>query len=918
MSHSAGRDREAHATAQANGVVPSSVLDALEDAILLINAEGLVSFANQKAEALFGRSRREFEGIPYTDLFCKGAAESSLIVDALNAASILRDQQATVCDGNGRPFVVELTVTSVPGEAPHVMVAVSPVGRQPVAENRLRALLDILPNIVMRLSRSGALLEVHIPPEMAADVQLYAGTDLNDLFGEEAAFSVCEHVGRVLGTGRPQRFTFERKESGRRRLYEARLSALQDDEVLAVVFDVTTSGSDEEAYQESEQRFSAIFNSMFQFIGLMRPDGTLIEANDTALEFAGVSEEDVVDRPFWETPWWQISEPTKQELREAVSRAAEGEFVRYDVEILGADDQRAIIDFSIQPIFDEEGNVVLLIPEGRDITEQVRVKQALENSRQLLSGIADVTPDGVMALKAVRDDAGEILDFEWLFANPASEKIVGRSAEYLTGRRLLEESPELRGVGLFPAYVRAVETGHAGEHEYYAEIDGEDRHFHSTFSRLGDGIATTIRDVTEERLRADRLLASQLQLSRAQRLASLGSWEWDPQEHTLTWSDELYKIYGLEVGQPVSWDQCLEMVHPDDRPAVEAALADALEQQSFFSFTERIIRCDGEERILSSTGEVVVDEDGYVVMMGVCHDVTSIRRAEEQIRENAERFRRLADQMTDLVTLHDRDGTYLYVSPSAVRILGFEPHEMIGRKPGDFLHPEDWRRFREGSRAGQTMPDEVIARFKTAQNSWVWLEFLTTAITNDRGEVTSYQSSARDVTMRVEAQQEAARSSAVLAQRNRELQDFAYVASHDLQEPLRKIRAFADILGDDHAANLDEEGIFFLKRIQESASRMSTLISDLLAFSRVSTKAKPFEVVDLNTIAADVVSDLEYLIKDAGGQVVVEELPVLEADPTQMRQLIQNLVGNALKFRRKDVQPLVRVKMTSRSPNAVD
>ena len=149
---------------------------------------------------------------------------------------------------------------------------------------------------------------------------------------------------------------------------------------------------------------------------------------------------------------------------------------------------------------------------------------------------------------------------------------------------------------------------------------------------------------------------------------------------------------------------------------------------------------------------------------------------------------------------------------------------------------------------------------------------------------------------------------------NRELQDFASVASHDLQEPLRKIQAFGDRLGSRYADRLGPEGSDYLRRMQNAAGRMQTLINDLLAFSRVTTKAQPFVPVDLGQVAREVVSDLEATIETAGAtadDVQIGELPVIEADPTQMRQLFQNLLGNALKFVAPGTVPRVRIHAAS-------
>ncbi len=149
-----------------------------------------------------------------------------------------------------------------------------------------------------------------------------------------------------------------------------------------------------------------------------------------------------------------------------------------------------------------------------------------------------------------------------------------------------------------------------------------------------------------------------------------------------------------------------------------------------------------------------------------------------------------------------------------------------------------------------------------------------------------------------------------LARSNRELQDFASVASHDLQEPLRKIQAFGDRLRTKCAAELSDQGRDYLDRMQAAAGRMSTLIEDLLTFSRVTTRAQPFAAVDLNAVAREVVEDLEVRIERSGGRVDLGPLPTVRGDATQLRQLLQNLISNGLKFCDPARPPVVTVRQT--------
>ncbi len=146
-----------------------------------------------------------------------------------------------------------------------------------------------------------------------------------------------------------------------------------------------------------------------------------------------------------------------------------------------------------------------------------------------------------------------------------------------------------------------------------------------------------------------------------------------------------------------------------------------------------------------------------------------------------------------------------------------------------------------------------------------------------------------------------------LERSNQELQEFVYAAAHDLQEPLRKVQAFGDRLMGRYSDALDERGIDYLSRMRDASGRMQTLINDLLTYSRVTTKAKPFMEVDLNEVAQEVVSDLEIRLEETNGRVEIGQLPTIEADRTQIRQLLQNLMGNALKFGRLEEPPVVTI-----------
>jgi light-regulated signal transduction histidine kinase (bacteriophytochrome) len=189
----------------------------------------------------------------------------------------------------------------------------------------------------------------------------------------------------------------------------------------------------------------------------------------------------------------------------------------------------------------------------------------------------------------------------------------------------------------------------------------------------------------------------------------------------------------------------------------------------------------------------------------------------------------------------------------------------------------------------------------------------TAGVTRDIHEFKLTQEALRKTERAVRLSEERLRrSGAQLEASNRELQDFAYVASHDLQEPLRKIVVFGERLKDKCSETMAPEPRDYIERMQKAAARMQILINDLLTFSRLTTKANAFTLVKLTQIAQEVREDLEGRIEQVKGRVEIGELPDLMADGLQMRQLLQNLIGNALKFRRPEAAPLVQVTARKR------
>jgi PAS domain S-box-containing protein len=236
-------------------------------------------------------------------------------------------------------------------------------------------------------------------------------------------------------------------------------------------------------------------------------------------------------------------------------------------------------------------------------------------------------------------------------------------------------------------------------------------------------------------------------------------------------------------------------------------------------------------------------------------------------------------------------------------------HELVlGRSVYDFVLPAERERVRDIIRGVlETGVPAVYDIQSIALAGPQWFVVKVGPI-RDAGRIVGFTMITTDVSSLKRTQLQLEQSLRELARSNRELESFASIASHDLQDPLRRIQSFGERLKATADPALGPESRDYIERILNTTARMRRLIQDLLTFARVTSKAQPFARVDLGQVVRDVMMDLEVAIEQAGARITVGELPALEADPTQMRQLLQNLLSNALKFRRKDVAPLISLQ----------
>ena len=306
-------------------------------------------------------------------------------------------------------------------------------------------------------------------------------------------------------------------------------------------------------------------------------------------------------------------------------------------------------------------------------------------------------------------------------------------------------------------------------------------------------------------------------------------------------------------------------------------------------------------------------EAGRLPFLAIIHrhadDRARLRAALAEVQAGK---RAILESSLDPIIAINHQGIITEYNQAAEQVFGYPRERVLGTKPSDVLFPagmsvgqEDrldrYLAAGEGSMAGKRI--EVTA---VRANGEIFDAEIAMVISHELGApiLTFF---VRDVSLRKKAEQEQARYEAELERSNRELEQFAYVASHDMQEPLRKIRSFGERLRTRCGNQLDEVGHECLQRMLASAERMQVFVEGLLSLSRVTVQSQRFVQVDLAQVAREVMSDLEAQIEQVGGRVEVGHLPTIEAIPLQIRQLLQNLIANGLKFHRQGEPPVVKV-----------
>jgi PAS domain S-box-containing protein len=477
------------------------------------------------------------------------------------------------------------------------------------------------------------------------------------------------------------------------------------------------------------------------------------------------------------------------------------------------------------------------------------------------------------------------------------------------------------------------EDSHAYKCRFNCKEEGTWRHFHVTgkvLKRNEHGKAASLlfiaQDVTERIQSLEEAKSSKELINETEDLLNFGTWTWSIKNGEMVWSTGMYSLLSCEkkdLPKP-STDFYINHIAEEDREEFKAALAKAVEHKTLFEKEYFIIDSRGDDKRVYSKGKLILNENGEPIkMLGITRCITE----HSQLHASLSNYKQMALEKEEFLghgswELNHVDKSIQW-SDGMYRLFGYDPE-----KDRDSLRIDEQlyknHLLEDDYNQGVTLQVEKLNN----SNSYVWeyeiktkngesrkLETFGKIIRDRKGKPTRIIGTTRDITQLRNYERELERTITELKRSNKDLEDFAYIASHDIQEPLRKITSFSERLKTKYSKDLDDEAKKYLERIMVATKNARLLIDGLMDFSRLTNDGQLFVKLDLNTLLQEIRTELELKIEETETIIKTLPLPVIEAVPVQIRQLFTNLLLNAIKFKKQGVSPLIEIKSRRLSRN---
>lgn len=644
-------------------------------------------------------------------------------------------------------------------------------------------------------------------------------------------------------------------------------------------------------------------NAVAFFQTLCNTDGRAVNfqcvlANTLAVTYLGQPLDVLLSRPLFS------DHPTGQPHRLAAQMRAvveSGQLSRFEqyVELT-----RQWFDVSLVP---RPGGLQLT---SVDITTQKGQQQKVDNQASFYNAILDNVPAEISTLRPYRNSRGEIEDFIYVFVNERTSATDSRSPKRFMGSRLLQAFPHLRQNGTFDGLVAVMQTGQPQRFALTEARDGRAERGELSAAAHGDYLICSFTPTPDPAPIQPRPDGERNLLQRVIDHVPVGLMLLeavrDPVSRAIV--DFRYVLTNEQnahlTGHTVATltGQLASTLFPGYQtlPLFETLVRVTESGEA----VQNTFRYDSYGIDAWFEGHYVRQDDGVLFAF---LDVTALKNTELEQQRQTDQLQAILDNSQTAISLHEamRDSSGAIIDFRTVRAnqlalsLWGPLADVILNQP--FTEVPNPTRAIDLARYIRVVETGLAETIEYQYDDRTYL--MATAKSGD-GVVVSFI----EITDLRQSRQQLEAANRELARSNESLQQFAFIASHDLQEPLRKITAFGDLLIGQYGDRLETDGLDMVQRMQSAAERMSALVRDLLNYSRLTSRAEPFRPVDLNAVLTGVLTDLDLRIRDTGAHLRIDPLPTLPGDPTQLRQLFQNLLTNAMKFQPAGQTPMVTMQ----------
>jgi PAS domain S-box-containing protein len=538
--------------------------------------------------------------------------------------------------------------------------------------------------------------------------------------------------------------------------------------------------------------------------------------------------------------------------------------------------------------------------------------------KQLQRELSDSETRFRMVFESSREALGVFVEKKLSFVNPAWTRTFGYKHEnQIVGASMATFvhpvfHPMIEALDSSPTTVAL--TDPAPHHFIGVRPDGQE--FEAELSRSffrwksDTHHLVVVRDVTVSRRTAAALQETQRQRDLALEAGGMGTWHWDRRTNLAAWSPTQEALFGMRPGTYDGSEQMfLARVQMDDRQRVRDCVQRSAETEEEYKQEYRVILPDGSERWIAAQGRSVLNEDGELVALtGVSWDLTEKRLAQMALERSEAELRLIMDSTPALLGYVDQDYRFLRNNKAFEDWFGVPVDHLKGRAIEEVF---GWN----VAEVPKPDPQVIAAGTSVTVGTYVMkpglgrrhVDITYTPHLSRVGRIEGLVVLGVDVTERKQTEEALNRQADELARSNADLQQFAYVTSHDLQEPLRMIVAYSQLLSARYTGKLDADADEFLLYLTDAGSRMSAMIRDLLSYSRV-TNAESIAAtgVDMNVAVERALGNLQMSIEACNANVTFDKLPTIKGNPVQMVQVYQNLIGNAIKYR-SEAQPHIHL-----------